>query len=117
MSVSALSLQASRAASHAAELAAASGQAGRLSALPKDQQIKAVAGQFEAIMLRQFLQESVNGMMGGDSGGAAGSVYGYLVTDVLADKMSAGGGLGLSRILQQQLSPHRAAHAAPKASP
>jgi len=104
-------------ASHAAALAAAGGQTGRLSALPQDQQIKAVAGQFEAILLRQFLQESVGGLMGGEGGGAAGGVYGYLVTDVLAGKMSEGGGLGLSRMLQQQLSPHGAAKAtAQKAS-
>jgi Rod binding domain-containing protein len=99
-------------ASPAATFAQMASQPGRLAGLPKDQQIKAVAGQFEAIMLRQFLQESVSGMMGGESGGASGSVYGYLLTDVLAGKMSEGGGLGLSRILQQQLSPHSPAHVA-----
>ena len=99
-------------ASPAASLVRMAGQPGRLASLPKDQQVKAVAGQFEAIMLRQFLQDSVNGMMGGESGGASGSVYGYLLGDVLADKLSEGGGLGLSKILQHQLSPHSPARPA-----
>ena len=95
-----------------AELARLASQPGKLAGLPKDQQVKAAAGQFEAIMLRQFLQDSVNGMMGGESGGASGSVYGYLLGDVLADKLSEGGGLGLSKILQHQLSPHSPARPA-----
>jgi flagellar protein FlgJ len=69
------------------------------------EQAKAVAGQFEAILLRQFLQESVGSIMGGKEGGAASGVYGFLLTDVLANQLSAGGGLGLSNILQHQLAP------------
>lgn len=81
-------------------------QPDRLSKLPQDQQVKAVSSQFEAIMLRQFLQDSVSKIMGGDEGGPSGSVYGYLMTDTLASKLSQAGGLGLSKILQQQLTPH-----------
>jgi flagellar protein FlgJ len=102
MAVSPISAQAA----NAATLARMATQPGKLASLPKDQQVKAAAGQFEAIMLRQFLQESVSGLMGGESAGASGSVYGYLLTDTLASKLSEGGGLGLSKILQQQLSPH-----------
>jgi flagellar protein FlgJ len=102
MDVSAITNQASSAAS----LAGAASHPDRLSRLPKDQQIKAVSGQFEAIMLRQLLQDSVSKVMGGDSGGASGSVYGYLMTDVLANKLSESGGLGLSAMLQKQLTPH-----------
>jgi Rod binding domain-containing protein len=91
---------------NAATLARMATQPGKLASLPKDQQVKAAAGQFEAIMLRQFLQESVSSMMGGEKGGASGNVYGYLLTDVLAGKLSEGGGLGLSKVLQQQLTPH-----------
>lgn len=69
------------------------------------EQAKAVSAQFEAILLRQFLQESVGSIMGGKEGGAASGVYGYLLTDVLANKLSAGGGLGLGSILQHQLTP------------
>lgn len=89
-----------------ASLPGVMGQTDRLSKLPQDQQVKAVSSQFEAIMLRQFLQDSVSKIMGGDEGGPSGSVYGYLMTDVLATKLSDAGGLGLSKILQQQLTPH-----------
>jgi Rod binding domain-containing protein len=90
----------------AAAALALGGNKKALAALPPDQQVKAVSGQFEAILLRQFMQDSVSKMMGGDSGGPSGSVYGYLLTDVLAGKLSEGGGLGLSKIFQQQLTPH-----------
>ncbi|HEX3728780.1 MAG TPA: flagellar biosynthesis protein FlgJ [Opitutaceae bacterium] len=64
----------------------------------------AVAGQFEAILLRQFLSKSVGSMMGGENS-AQGSIYGYLLTDTLAQSMAAGGGLGMAKIIEQQLSP------------
>ena len=38
--------------------------------------------------------------------------YGYLLTDTLATKLAEGGGLGLAKILQKQLTPHGAASAA-----
>jgi flagellar protein FlgJ len=56
--------------------------------------------QFEAIMLRQFLGESMKPLL---EGGPSGQVYGYLLTDALADSMSKAGGLGLSSIIQAQL--------------
>lgn len=77
--------------------------------LPAGDQVAAAAGQFEAILLRQFLQESVGKIMGGKESGAQGGVYGYMLTDVLASKMTEAGGLGLSRVLQQQLSPRSGA--------
>lgn len=64
----------------------------------------AVASQFEAILLRQFLQESVGSMMGGTDQ-AAGNVYGYMLTDSLAEKLSAGRGMGLAAMLAKQLTP------------
>lgn len=60
-----------------------------------------VARQFEAILMRQILSESMKPLL---EGGASGQVYGYLVTDSLADTMSKGGGMGLSHILQAQLT-------------
>ncbi len=84
------------------------GQAGRVADQSPAGQAKAVAGQFEAIMLRQFLQECVGSMMGGGQE-AGGRVYGYLLTDVFAQQLSAGGGLGLSNVIQQQLTPRGAA--------
>jgi Rod binding domain-containing protein len=87
-------------------------------------QRKTVAGQFEAILLRQFLNQSVGSMMGGDSAqgdddgaqgtgdSAQGSIYGYLLTDTLAQTMAAGGGLGMAKIIEQQLTPRGAPAAA-----
>jgi peptidoglycan hydrolase FlgJ len=60
-----------------------------------------VAQNFEAILLRQFLSESMKPLL---EGGPGGQVYGYLLTETLADSMSKAGGLGLSSILQSQFS-------------
>jgi flagellar protein FlgJ len=76
------------------------------------------AQQFEAILLRQFLTPAIQPMMGGNSvdgsdgsdggeggsGGEAGGVYSFLLTDVLANAMSQGGGLGLAGILKRQFT-------------
>ncbi len=75
-------------------------------------EVARAAQQFEAILLRQFLAPAVEPMMNGsalggkDGGaGAGGGVYSYLLTDVLSNAMSKGGGLGLARVLQRQMSP------------
>lgn len=86
----------------AAATLAAAGKPAALRALPQADQVRAAAGQFEAIILRQLLSDSVGKLMGQ---GPAGSTYGYLLTDVLANKLSAGGGLGLSGMLAHQLTP------------
>jgi len=82
-----------------------------LNRLPQADQVKAAASQFEAILLRQFLQESVGKIMGGRESGAAGGVYSYFMTDVLSAKLSEAGGLGLGRVIEQQLSPRQPAAA------
>ncbi|MBI2511281.1 MAG: flagellar biosynthesis protein FlgJ [Opitutae bacterium] len=104
MNVSAISSHPS-----AAQVASMMSNPGKMQNLPQSEQVKAVAGQFEAILLRQFLQESVGGIMGGKDGGPSGSVYGYLLTDVLSNQLSSAGGLGLGRILEHQLSPRTSA--------
>lgn len=68
------------------------------------QQRKVVAGQFEAIMLREMLSKSVGEMMGGDDS-PSGSIYGYMITDTLSQKLAEGGGMGLAGIIEQQLTP------------
>lgn len=80
----------------------------RIAKLPQDQQVKAAAGQFEAILLRQFLQDSVGKIMNPTGSDAGGGVYSYMLTDVLAGKLAEGGGLGLSNTLVQQLGPRAA---------
>lgn len=57
--------------------------------------------QFEAILLRQFLSESMKPLL---EQGPSGQVYGYLMVDSLAAAMSDSGGLGLSTVLQAQLT-------------
>ena len=107
MSVSAVN----NAASAAAALASG-GRATALRNLPQSEQVKAAAGQFEAIIVRELLQDSVGKLAGGDKNG--GGMYGYMLTDVLASKLTAGGGLGLGKIFEQQLAPrHPAAPASP----
>jgi Rod binding domain-containing protein len=70
------------------------------------EQRQAVASQFEAILLRQFLQESIGSMMGGKGGSeSGGNVYGYMMTDTLADKLSQGRGMGLAPMIAQQFTP------------
>lgn len=91
-------------------------EARELRKLSGSDQVAAAAGQFEAILLRQFLQDSVGKIMGGHDSGPQGGVYGYLLTDVLASKLAEGGGLGLSRVLQQQLSPQGVSPKSPRAS-
>jgi Rod binding domain-containing protein len=83
-------------------------------AAPAEQRA-AVAAQFEAILVRQLLGKTMTSMMGsGDN--AAGSVYGDLITDTLSQSLTAGRGLGLGRMIEQQLTP-RGVPAAPSDAP
>ena len=66
----------------------------------KPEDLQKVSQQFESILLRQFLSESMKSLL---EDGPSGQVYGYMVTDSLADSISKGGGLGLCSILQAQL--------------
>jgi len=95
------------------------------SAQPSPKQIQAAARQFEAIILRQLLTPAIDPLMShglggnspaGGSGGGGGGVYGYLVTDVLANSLSQGGGLGLARMLEKQLTPKGAVSTAQAAA-
>jgi flagellar protein FlgJ len=95
------------------------------SAQPSAKQIQAAARQFEAIILRQLLSPAIEPLMshglggnsaGKGSGSGGGGVYGYLVTDVLANSLSQGGGLGLARMLGKQLTPKGAVSAAQAAA-
>jgi Rod binding domain-containing protein len=70
--------------------------------------IKKAASQFEAIILRQLLAPAIEPMMSGGLGGAqssGGGVYGYMLTDTLSNSLAQGGGLGLARMLEKQLTP------------
>jgi peptidoglycan hydrolase FlgJ len=82
------------------------------STTPTVAQCKKAAAQFEAIFVRQLLGQSVGSMMGG-TGHASGLMYGDMMTDVLAQKLTAGQGLGLSRMIEKQLTPRGPTPATP----
>ena len=71
--------------------------------------------QFEAILVRQMIGPAIEPMMTGgslggkeDSGSGGGGVYAYMLTDVLSNSITQGGGLGLSAVISRQLSPAHA---------
>jgi len=82
-----------------------------LRAASPEVQRSAAASQFEAILVRQLLGKTMSSMLGGSEGGAASSVYGDMLTDTLAQQLTAGKGLGLGRLLEQQLAPRKASAA------
>jgi Rod binding domain-containing protein len=71
-------------------------------------QAKVVSQQFEAVLLKQFLDKSVGSMMGSSAGS---DVYGYMLTDALSQSLAKGGGLGMSSVLERQLAPRASAPA------
>ena len=72
-------------------------------ASPKAQRA-GVASQFEAILVRQLLDKTMTSMLGGNEG-VAGSIYGDMLADTLAQQLTAGPGLGFGRFIAQQLTP------------
>ncbi len=67
--------------------------------------LEAVAKEFEAVFLRQFLGESLRPLLHQTPGSGApgGQIYEYFVTDALAGKLSDQGLFGFSSLLQMQL--------------
>jgi len=82
------------------------------------EQGRAVAAQFEAILVRQLLGKTMSSMLGGE-GNVSGSVYGDMMADTLSQQLTAGPGLGLGRFLERQLTPSGAlaADESPSSSP
>jgi Rod binding domain-containing protein len=75
-----------------------------LRAASPEVQRQQVASQFEAILVRQLLSKSVANMLGG-AGDVGGNVYGDMLTDTLAQQLTAGQGLGFGHLIEQQLAP------------
>ena len=75
--------------------------------LTEAEKIGEVARHFEAILLRQFLNEATKPLMGGDEGmnPAQKGIYQDMITNTLADSISKSGQFGLSRVFRQQLMP------------
>jgi peptidoglycan hydrolase FlgJ len=82
------------------------------------EQRRVVAQQFEAILLRQLLAPALQTMPGAGNG-----MYSYMLTDAFAQKLSAGGGMGLASMLERQFTPRgetaaaAAAHGQTSATP
>ncbi|PTX90925.1 rod-binding protein [Opitutus sp. ER46] len=72
-------------------------------AAPAEQRA-AVAAQFEAVLVRQMLGKTMTSMLG-NAGGSASSVYGDLLTDTMAQKLTSGAGMGLAAVIEKQLTP------------
>lgn len=72
---------------------------------PERERLAAVSKEFEAVLLRQYLSEAMKPLTkGGDAFGGDNSIYGYMITDALANGMSRSGVFGFSNIMQAQLS-------------
>ncbi len=72
---------------------------------PKRPAAQAAAEQFEAILVRQILGEALKPMFNGETKAPGSDVYQYMVTDVVAQSVSQGGGLGIAKMLVPQLTP------------
>jgi peptidoglycan hydrolase FlgJ len=119
MSVSAISHHTAASASAPLEYGSSGlERAGRSGDAPSPADIKKAAAQFEAIIMRQLLAPSIEPLMagglGGDGGSPGGGIYGHMMTEVLADNLAKGGGIGLGKMLEKQFSP---ASAAPASAP
>ena len=72
---------------------------------PEPERIAAATREFEAVLLRQYLNEAMKPMTKGGPGMSGNNaVYGYLVNDALANGLTKGGVFGFSSLLQAQLT-------------
>lgn len=81
-------------------------QSGARADRPSPEDSRKAAAQFEAILVRQLLGPTMSAILSsgsGESGGPGSDVYGYMLTDVFANSLSAGRGMGLSNIIELQL--------------
>ena len=91
-----------------------------LTELPKkDEKLAKVCDQFEGIFMRQILQQGLKPLLAKPPGSsAAGSdVYQYLGIDALASNISGASPIGISNMLQAQLSPKHSGPATPPQQP
>lgn len=65
----------------------------------KREDAKKVGQDFEAILVRQMLAQTNIGGKGG---------YADMATEALSSAVTKGGGLGLGKVIEQQLAPHHA---------
>ena len=72
----------------------------------EEQKAAAVSGQFEALLVKQYLKQALKPMFKGifDETGGASGMYRHLFTDALAESIAQGGGFGVSTMLQMHLN-------------
>lgn len=69
------------------------------------ERLDSASREFEAVLLRHYLNEALKPITNSDSlFNASNPVYGYLVTDSLASGLSSAGVFGFSSVLQAQIS-------------
>lgn len=73
-----------------------------------EEQVNQLAGEFEGILLRQFLDEALKPMdpKNGLFGSGSTPMYEHLIKDSLATSITKAGSLGFSSVLQVQLFPN-----------
>lgn len=73
--------------------------------LSEQDKVGEVSRQFEAVMLRQILNDATKKMFAGDEGeeSASKGIYQDMITNTLADSISRSGAFGLARSLSKQL--------------
>jgi len=70
------------------------------------QKAAAVSGQFESLLVKQYLKQALKPMFKGifnENGGASG-MYRHMFTDAMAESIAQGGGFGISSMLQMHLN-------------
>jgi Rod binding domain-containing protein len=72
----------------------------------EEQKAAAVSGQFESLLVKQYLKQALKPMFKGifnENGGASG-MYRHMFTDAMAESIAQGGGFGISSMLQMHLN-------------
>ena len=79
--------------------------------LPKDAKLGKACDQFEGMLVRQILQDGMKPLLAKPPGsGATGAgMYDYMISDALANGLAGKNGMGISHLLQTQLTPRASA--------
>ena len=87
--------------------------------LTETEKIGEVARQFEAILLRQFLNEATKPMLSQSEGlnPAQKGIYQDMITNTLAETISQSGEFGLAQAFRHQLTPRNLAQVEAETSP
>jgi Rod binding domain-containing protein len=72
--------------------------------IPDTEKIAEVSRQFEAVLLRQILQDIRKPVLGSEPESTTNSIYSDMINNQLAQSISGSGEFGLAKSLQAQLS-------------